>query len=77
MLPDEQFADDEHVYCPTCAVRERWVGRVLAVYEAIKVGIPFAAVAPEPTDALIAGLALVAREVESRNAQQREDRRPA
>lgn len=72
-LPEPRLAGDEHLYCPTCAIHEPWVGRVIEAYEGLQAGLQLSDVAPNATAALVSAVTLVALEIEVRNAQQRKD----
>lgn len=73
-LPDARHAEDEHLYCPTCAIHEPWVGAVLAAFNGVTAGLPLSEVAPEPTAALVDAVTLISSEVDARTAQRVEDR---
>lgn len=74
MLRDPRFADDVHVYCPTCAVQDPFVIAARRAFAGLGAGLPLAEIAPEPTDALVDAVVLFHREVEAREAQRRKDR---
>lgn len=64
------------MYCPTCAMHEEWVGAVAAAFAGLQAGLALTDVAPEPTQALVDGVTLMAAEVDQRNAQRQRDRSP-
>lgn len=75
VLPDQRFADDRHLYCPTCAQAASWVRDAAEAWEWTERGGALVDYLEHPSGALVEGILLIGREVKAVQADVMEDMR--